>query len=408
MLPKALSSTKMKKEKSVYVIAAAAALLAASFLLDGAAAALIRSMQTQPITIAVEAFNKHFFWIYAALLAGTFAAILKAAPKEAKGRKILAMTASIIAAMAVTHLLKPAIHRLRPDGMPFISPLLGNIDYSFPSGHTTAAAAASFSAPPAFRAVWLVFTAATVFSRVYSNVHFLSDTAGGLIVAFAVTAFVKSKLKKGIATEDNMEIRRQIMHALIGLAIAAFVWKYSHLWHVILIIAVAGLVFSYIIKSAAAAKNNAVKGFRKLGVAALALVERKEELQRFPGKGAIMLFVGSGLTAAIFREQAAAAIVILAVGDSASHLGGRFFGRTNHKWLFAQEKTVEGTAFGFVLASAAAALILPVWTAVMAAAAGMLAEALHLRIGKIKIDDNLTVPLAVAAVLWVLKMALHG
>ncbi|MBI3036374.1 phosphatase PAP2 family protein [Candidatus Woesearchaeota archaeon] len=399
----------MKGKNSTVVIAAAgvAALLAASFFFDSTAAGLIGSIQTQQITAAVAFFNKHFFWIYTALLAVTFAAILKATPKEAKGRKILAMTASIIAAMAVTHLLKPAIHRLRPDGMLFTSPLLGNIDYSFPSGHTTAAAAGAFSAPQAFRAVWLAFTVATIFSRVYSNVHFLSDTVGGLIVAFAVTAFVKSKLKKSTATEDNMEIRRQIVHALIGLAIAAFAWKYSRLWHVIFIITAAGLVLSHIIKSAATAKNTTIKKMRSLAVAALRLVERKKELQRFPGKGAIMLFIGAGLTALIFRKEAGAAILILAVGDSVSHLAGRLIGRIKHKQPFIEEKMVEGTVVGFVFAAAAAATILPVWMAILAAAAGMIVEALHLRIGKIKIDDNLTVPLVAAAVLWALGLALY-
>ncbi len=400
---------KMNKKNNAAFIAAAvaAALLAASFFLDSIAEAAVKSIQSPPITAAVAAFNKFYVLIYAALLAATIAAILKASAKEERGRRIFVIAVSVITAIAVTHLLKPVIHRLRPDGMLFVNPLLGNTDYSFPSGHTTAAAAGAFSAPKAFRVLWLVFTAATVFSRVYSNVHFLSDTAGGLIIAFAVTAFVKNKLKKDITAQDNMEIRRQIVHALIGLAIAAFAWKYPHLWYVILTVAAAGLALSHIIKSAAATKNAIVKKFRKLAVATLALVERKEELQRFPGKGAIMLFLGAGVTAAIFRKEAVAAIVILAVGDSVSHLAGRFFGRTNHKRLFAREKTVEGTVAGFVFAAAAAATILPVWMAVAGAAAGMVAEALHLRIGRIKIDDNLAVPLAAAAMMWALRMALE-
>ncbi len=395
----------MKKNKTAVTAAVAAAvLLAASFLLDGTIVKFIGSIQTQPITTAVAFFNKYFIWIYTALLAATAATILKAAAKKDKGRRIFAMAASIATAMAVTHLLKPIIHRLRPDGLLFMNPLFGNIDYSFPSGHTTAAAAAAFSAPPALRAVWLAFTAATLLSRVYSNVHFLSDTVGGLIVALAVTAFVKSTLKENITAEDKLEIRRQLAHLLIGLAIAAFVWKYSQLWYVILIIAAAGMALSYAVKSAAAAKNEAVKGFRKLAVAVLELVERRKELQNFPGKGAIMLFLGAGITAAIFRKEAFAAIAILAVGDSISPLAGKFFGRIKHKGVFAREKTVEGSIAGFVFAAAAAATILPVWIAVAGAAAGMAIEAIHLRIGKIKVDDNLTVPLVAAAVMWALKL----
>ncbi len=397
----------MKKNKTAVTAAVVAAvLLAASFLLDGRAAEFIGSAQTQPITTAVAFFNKYFIWIYTALLAATAATILKAAAKEDKGRRIFAMAASIATAMAVTHLLKPLIHRLRPDGLLFMNPLFGNIDYSFPSGHTTAAAAAVFSAPPALRAVWLAFTAATVLSRVYSNVHFLSDTVGGLIVAFAVTAFVKSRLKENITAKGKLEIRRQLAHLLIGLAIAGFVWKYSRLWYVILIIAAAGMALSYLIKSVTAVKNGTIKKLRKSAVAVLELVERKKELQRFPGKGAIMLFLGAGITAAIFRKEAVAAIAILAVGDSISPLAGKFFGRTKHKGIFARAKTVEGSVAGFVFAAAAAATIMPVWIAVAGAAAGMAVEAVHLRILGKKIDDNLTVPMAAAAVMWALRMVL--
>lgn len=392
------------KNNNTAVAVVAAVLLAASFLFDGAAVKFVGSIQTQPITAAVAFFNRYFIWIYGALLAATTAAILKAAAKKDKGKKIFAMATSIATAMAVTQLLKPIIHRLRPDGLLFINPLFGSVEYSFPSGHTTAAAAAAFSAPPALRAVWLAFTAATLVSRVYSNVHFLSDTVGGLIVAFAVTAFVKSRLKENITAKDNLEIRRQLVHLLIGLAIAAFVWKYPQLWYVIPVIAAAGIALSHVVKSVTAVKNGTIKKLRKSAVAVLELVERKKELRDFPGKGAVMLFLGAGITAAIFRKEAVAAIAILAVGDSISPLAGKFFGRTKHKGVFASKKTVEGSIAGFVFAAAAAAFLVPVWTAIIAAAAGMVIEAIHLRIGKIKIDDNLTVPIAAAAVMWALRL----
>lgn len=378
----------------------AAILLAASFLLDKPAASLAQAIHTPLLTAAVSVFNKWYLWIYLAFLALTIAAAVAKESKEKKTKSVLLLLSGILSAMAVTHLLKFIIQRQRPDGTAFFLPFFGVQDYSFPSGHATAAGAAALASPAVLRMPWLIFTAATIFDRLYLNVHFLSDTAAGILVAMIVASLLRNALKAKIMREGWMEIRRQALHALIGLAIAAFVWKYSQLWYVILVIAAAGLALSYLIKSVAAVKNETAKQLRKLAVAALKLVERKKELQRFPGKGAIMLFLGAAITAAIFRNEAVAAIAILAVGDSISPLAGKFFGKTSHKGIFAKEKTLEGSVAGFIFAAAAAAFLIPAWTAIMAAAAGMAVEAVHLRILGRKIDDNLTVPVVAAAVIW--------
>lgn len=395
--------------------------LAASFLLDKPAASLAQAIHTPLLSAAVSVFDKLYWWIYLAFLALTIAASVAKERKEKKGRNTLMMLSGVLGAIAVTHLLKPIIQRQRPDGTAFMLPFFGVQDYSFPSGHTTAAAAVALASPAFMKAPWFIFTAATLFDRVYLNVHFLSDTVAGILVAVLVTGLVRKMLKAKIMREDWVEVRRQALHAIVGLAIAAFVWRYSQLWYVILIIAAAGMALSCIIKSAATDKpksvtptgpsrlkgdlgNKAIKQLRKLAVDALKLVERKQELQKFPGKGAIMLFLGAGITAAIFRNEAAAAITILAVGDSISPLAGKFFGRTSHKGIFASRKTVEGSIAGFVFAAAAAAFIVPIWTAIAAAAAGMIIEAINLRILGRKIDDNLTVPVVAAAVIWGLRL----
>ncbi len=395
-----------------------AALLAASFLLDDFAAAAIKSIQTPQLTEIVVLFDGLFVWIYLALLAATIAVILKNKPmsaaaskfslsgkmKENSARGIFMLFASIITTIATVYLLKLLFQRERPDDV-VVKTLFGLKDYAFPSAHVATAAAAAFSSPAAMRIPWLAFTAAVLFSRIYLNVHFLSDTIGGLIIAAAVGAFVKNRLKEKLTAQDATELKRQAMHALVGLSIAAFVWKYQQFWLIIVAIAAAGLALSYAIKSAANARDATIKKMRSLAVAALRIVEREEAIQKFPGKGAITLFLGSGITAAIFeREIAVAAIIILAVGDSVSHLAGRLIGRIKHKQPFIEEKMVEGTFIGFVFAAAAAAMVLPVWTAILAAAAGMTVEAVHIRITGRKIDDNLTVPLVAAAVVWGLRV----
>lgn len=382
----------------------AAILLAVSFLLDKPAASLAQAIHTPLLTAAVSAFDKLYWWFYLAFLALTIAAAVAKESKEKRARSVLLLLSAVLTAVTITRLLKFILQRQRPDGTAFSLPFFGVQDYSFPSGHTTAATAAALSSPLFLRMPWLIFTAATVFDRLYLNVHFLSDTAAGILVAMIAASLLRNMLKAKIIREGWMEIRRQALHLLIGLAIAAFVWRYSRLWYVIPLVAAAGMALSYAIKPAAAAKNRAIKQLRKLAAAALKLVERKEELQKFPGKGAIMLFLGAGITAAVFRNEAAAAIAILAVGDSVSHLAGRFFGRTSHRWIFARNKTLEGSVAGFVAASTAAAFLIPAWTAIIAAAAGMTVEAIHVRIGKIKVDDNLTVPVVAAAVIWALRL----
>ncbi len=376
-------------------------ILAASFLFDNAVATAIKNLQNSPMSGYMQQFNMLFGPIYAILFLITIAATLKQSGK----RNAITMLLSAVASAGIVYFIKFIIQRARPDGgllnLPFGVP-----DYSFPSSHAAITAAAAQSAPATtgfqrlLKYAWLVFTATTIFSRVYLNFHFLSDTIAGLLLATVISDFIKQHMKEKLTFDDGVELTRQAMHLLLGLLFALFAAKHEFAWLVMLAIAAAGLAVSYTIKNAAATKNAILRASRRIAAGALRLVERKEELRKFPGKGAVMLFLGAGITAAIFGKEAAAAITILAVGDSFSHIFGRLIGRRRHKWPFAAEKSAEGSVAGFVFASAAAAMILPVWTALAAAAAGMIAEALNVRVLGRKIDDNITVPLAAAAVIW--------
>ncbi|MBI2145154.1 phosphatase PAP2 family protein [Candidatus Woesearchaeota archaeon] len=377
---------KKPKERKIPTAALLLALAAASFLLDDFSVTAIKQLDSPLIAKAVETFNSLFLWAYGAMLVATATLMFRA--KKNNNEKILAVTISILGAMAVTYLLKPLLQRMRPDGLLILNPF-GNIDYSFPSGHSASAAAAALSSP-VLKAPWAVFTAVTIFSRIYGNAHHFSDTMAGLAIAAIIASFVKARLKGRILEKDKLEVRRQVLHAAIGIAIALFVLNYQALWYVLPVIAAAGLLLSVAIR----------KG--RLKVRALALVERKEELTRFPGKGAIMLFLGSGLTAAIFKEQAAAAILILAIGDSISPVAGSLLGKARHRWLFAQEKMIEGTLAGIVFAAAAAALLVPAWIAIVGAAAAMIVEAMNVKILGRKIDDNILVPIMAAAAMHLL------
>ena len=113
----------------------------------------------------------------------------------------------------------------------------------------------------------------------------------------------------------------------------------------------------------------------------------------------------------IFRNRmhiAAGAWAVLSLGDAASNLAGRAWGRKKLPW--SRDKTWIGLA-AFVLPSWAGSLVLVYWTAGglnvalpeawivvagcgLAAAAGAVVESLSL-----PVDDNLTSPLAAAGVM---------
>lgn len=140
---------------------------------------------------------------------------------------------------------------------------------------------------------------------------------------------------------------------------------------------------------------------------------RPGELGRREPAG-IVLYPASVLGLILFfRERldlAAAAWGILAAGDGLATIVGRRFGASTGSWPWNPDKSYAGSAAFFAFASAAGVGLalwtmpaLPVtvpawfpWVAPVAAAfVAMLAETMPVRM-----DDNITVPAAAAAVLW--------
>ncbi len=125
------------------------------------------------------------------------------------------------------------------------------------------------------------------------------------------------------------------------------------------------------------------------------VIDSLDRKGQFPYYGAFSFYLGSALTLALFPAQAALAIAVLAVHDSVSTLVGVHFGR--HKLPYNKNKSIEGTASGFVAAFAACLMLTDIFTALIAALAGALIESLPLRL-----DDNITIPIGVALALSVM------
>lgn len=189
----------------------------------------------------------------------------------------------------------------------------------------------------------------------------------------------------------RLEIKRQPIHILLGLLIVILIQ------HDILTVPI--LVASIVIGLIASAWIRKKKPKRIYSF--LEHVERKEALDKFPGKGMINYLVGSLIVFVLFdKDIAMASIIILALGDSFSRLIGPF-GRIKHP--FNDSRFLEGVIAGMTAASLGAMLFVRPLEAVIASSFAMLLEGVELRPFGYKIDDNITIPFLAGSILWLIR-----
>lgn len=149
---------------------------------------------------------------------------------SAKTRKagMVSLTALLFGVIITNLLLKNIVARPRPFtdsnslfyGYWVQAGSLTESGYSFPSGHTTAAAAFGAALFLSFRKrySWVAFSIPMImgFSRIYFGVHYATDVLGGMIVgsvcavrAVAVAALLirNSKLRRFFQEENNSLLR---------------------------------------------------------------------------------------------------------------------------------------------------------------------------------------------------------
>lgn len=192
---------------------------------------------------------------------------------------------------------------------------------------------------------------------------------------------------------NNFELNRQLFHIFLGIAIVALLLYDFIDKKIMLAIIIIGLILSYL------SKRTRIPIVYEL----LEKFERTEDLKKFPGKGMIFYFIGAYIALLLFpKEIAMASIMVLALGDSISHLYGLHFGKI--KQPFSKTKFVEGTIAGFVTGFLGALVFLPWFEASLASLAAMIVETIEIKIGTQQVDDNLIVPFIAGAIVWFIRL----
>ena len=113
-------------------------------------------------------------------------------------RKIgLTLSVALVFGLVVTNLfLKPTVARIRPYDALGFTPLIDKLsDYSFPSGHATSAFEGAISCMlwnKKYGFIALLVAILVCFSRIYFQVHYLSDVIAGAIIGsiMAILAYL--------------------------------------------------------------------------------------------------------------------------------------------------------------------------------------------------------------------------
>lgn len=191
-----------------------------------------------------------------------------------------------------------------------------------------------------------------------------------------------------------LEFKRQLMHITVGLTtVALLYYEILSSWAIFLLIVV-GLLLSFLAKRI------------HLPIISFFLdhVERPEQMKTFPGKGSIFFFIGVLLAVKLFeRDIALAAIMVLTLGDSISHLFGAQFGSLRNIFNGNSPKLLEGTLMGTLLGFLGALLFVPYLEAIVGSAAAMIAEVIKIDFNEHTLDDNLIVPLVAGTVMLLVR-----
>ncbi len=345
---------------------------------------------------AIVFLTERFIWVILGLFA--FVTALRVWQNENHRSKLVPAAFSVVTAGILAFIFKSFFHVPRPFFLYELEPLVHAGSYGFPSAHTAVAFALFI---PFYRIwkpigiLWVIFAIMIGFSRVYENVHFPSDIAGGILLGGMVGAFFSHpEIRRMVALLwEEQEFRRQSFHFAFGFSCVFMHWAgFLRLWQIAVIL-VLGLIISF------------VSQYKKIPLVSdlLQCFDRARD-KNFPGRGAFFFLLGVFLSILIFNKEnikiAYAAILILSVGDSLNHLFGTKLQRIRFPWN--KRKNMVGVTLGIISGTFAAQFFVPIIPAFIASAIAISLETMPVRIGKIYLDDNVFVPLVAGSILWLL------
>jgi len=203
---------------------------------------------------------------------------------------------------------------------------------------------------------------------------------------------------------DKFELKRQAFHILLGMAIVVlllygfigFDFELSGItipFADILLLIIFGLSLSYFSRSV----NIPMVSWL------LKKFERQNEIKKFPGRGLIFYLVGVYISLLLFpKDIALASVLVLALGDSVSHLFGLHYGKIKNP--LSKTKFLEGTAAGLLAGFIGALVFLPWHEAFLASFAAMVIEAIEIKLGTEQVDDNLLIPVVAGAAVFIIRL----
>ncbi len=190
-----------------------------------------------------------------------------------------------------------------------------------------------------------------------------------------------------VPRKRKREVVRKLIHLLYGLF---FVLLFSITSKLVACIVILAILFSGLLLSELSLRKVELPAVCEL----LHVCGRDRYLKARPGKGALRFTLGALITRGLFpTKTAVASFLLLTFVDSASALVGSHFGVLGIPW--SKRKSIEGSLAGFLVGIAVAAAILPLKTALAAAATAAFVESFDM-------DDSVTVPLAVGTVVSLL------
>lgn len=199
----------------------------------------------------------------------------------------------------------------------------------------------------------------------------------------------------------DREIGRQILHILVGAFTVYLIYLGIFDPLVLFLILVAGAIVSFL------STKTRVPVFGWF----LERFEREKNLKTFPGMGMIFFIASALLCLKLFpRDIALASLMVLTLGDSTSHLIGKYFGRTKNPLNGNSYKLLEGSFAGLVFGFIGALIFVNPLEAFAAALFAVIAEATQFDLNKKAVDDNLLVPLVAGIAIlairhdWLMKL----